>query len=173
MMEDKDIVLLAHLRKNARAKLTQISKHTGIPVSTIFERLRMPLSGCVAKYTCILNNSELGFNSRATVILKVDKEQKVEIGQFLEKHQNVNSLYRINNGYDFMLDVVFRQMVHLEEFIEQLERKFRIKQKEVYFIIDEVKQEAFLADPNTAMFLFDERKARKGKQDERQPVNFK
>lgn len=167
MMEERDIVLLAHLRRNARAKLTHISKQAGIPVSTIFERLRMPLSSCVAKYTCILNNSELGFNSRATVILKVDKEQKNEIGQFLEKHQNVNSLYRINNGYDFMVDVVFRQMVHLEEFIEQLERKFKIKQKEVYFIIDEVKQEAFLADPNTAMFLFDERKARKGKQDER------
>lgn len=155
MMEEKDILLLAYLRKNARAKLTHISKQTDIPVSTMFERIRTPLSGCIKKYTCLLNNSELGFNSRATLILKVDKEQKHDIGQFLEKHQNVNSLYRINNGYDFLIDVIFRQMIDLEEFIEQLERKFRIKHKEVYFIIDEVKQEAFLADPQTALFLFD------------------
>ena len=163
MMEEKDIMLLAHLRKNARAKLTHISKQTDIPVSTIFERLRAPLSSYVKKYTCLLNNNEIGFNSRATIILKVDKEQKSEIGQFLEKHQNVNSLYRINNGYDFMLDVIFKQMINLEEFVEQLERKYRIKQKEVYFIIDEVKQEAFLADPHTAKFLFDGQAAKGAK----------
>ncbi len=155
MMEERDVVLLAHLRKNARAKLTNISKQTDIPVSTIFERLRSPLRSYIRKYTCLLNNSEVGFNSRATLILKVDKEQKNEIGQFLEKHQNVNSLYKINNGYDFLIDVIFRQMAHLEEFIDQLERKFRIKQKEVYFVIEEVKEEAFMADPQTALFLFD------------------
>ena len=164
MLEERDIVLLAHLRRNARAKLTHISKQTDIPVSTIFERIRTPLSSYIRKYTCLLNNSEIGFNSRATMILKVDKEQKHEIGQFLEKHQNVNSLYRINNGYDFLIDAVFRQMAHLEEFIEQLERKFKIKQKEIYFIIDEVKQEAFLADPQTALFLFNGQPAKKRKQ---------
>ncbi len=155
MLEDKDVVVLAHLRKNARAKLKEISRQTDIPVSTLFERVRAPLGGYIRKYTCLLNNNELGFSSRATLILKVDKEQKHDIGQFLEKHQNVNSLYRINNGYDFLIDVIFRQMADLEEFIEQLERKFRIKHKEVYFIIGEVKQEAFLADPQTALFLFD------------------
>lgn len=164
MMEERDMVLLAHLRRNARAKLTHISKQTDIPVSTMFERIRNPLGSYVTKYTCLLNNSELGFNSRATIILKVDKEQKQEIGQFLEKNQNVNSLYRINNGYDFLVDVIFRQMAHLEEFIEQLERKFRIKQREVYFVIDEIKQEAFLADPQTAMLLFDELSPNKRKQ---------
>ncbi len=167
MLEERDMVLLAHLRRNARAKLTHISNETDIPVSTIFERLRNPLSGYVTKYTCLLNNSEIGFNSRATLILKVDKEQKHEISQFLEKHQNVNSLYRINNGYDFMVDVIFRQMVHLEEFIEQLERKFKIKQREVYFIIDEVKQESFLADPHTAKLLFDGQPAKAAKKGQR------
>ncbi|MBI2176606.1 Lrp/AsnC family transcriptional regulator [Candidatus Woesearchaeota archaeon] len=164
MMEKRDVVLLAHLRKNGRAKLKHISTQTDIPVSTLFERIRNPLGSYIAKYTCIINNTEIGFNSRATIILKVDKEQKHEISQFLEKHQNVNSLYRINNGYDFLLDVIFRQMGEMEEFIEQLERKFRIKQKEVYFIIDEVKQESFLADPQTAWFLFDDSAAGKRKQ---------
>lgn len=163
-MEKRDMVLLAHLRKNGRAKLAHISKQTDIPVSTLFERIRNPLGSYVTKYTCILNNSELGFNSRATIILKVDKEQKHEIGQFLEKHQNVNSLFKINNGYDFLLDAIFRQMGDMEEFIEQLERKFRIKHKEVYFIIGEVKQESFLADPQTAALLFDEPSPKKRKQ---------
>ena len=155
MIEAKDMVLLAHLRKNARASLTDISRETDIPVSTIFERLRGPLGKYIKQYTCILDNNQTGFTARATLILKVDKEQKNEIGQFLLKHQNVNSLYRINNGYDFLADVIFRQMIELEEFVDTLETKFKVKHREVYLIIDEVKQEGFLADPQTAMLVMD------------------
>ena len=152
MLEAEDAVLLSHLRKNSRIKLTWLSRETGMPVSTIHDRMNGPIGRSVQRYSCVLNNSEIGFNSRATIILKVDKEQKQEISQYLERYPNVNSLYRINNGYDFMLDAIFPQMVHLEEFVEQLERKFRIKHREVYFIIAEVKQESFLSDPQAAAF---------------------
>lgn len=158
-----DLELLAYLRRNARIKITHLSRETELPVSTIFERLKGPIARCVNKYTCILNNSELGFNSRATIILKVDKEQKKEIGIFLEKHPNVNSLFRINNGYDYLIDVVFRQMINLEDFIEQLERKYRVKQKEVYFIIYEIKQESFLSDPESAGLVVDDGRVAAGK----------
>ena len=168
MMDEKDAILLAHLRKNSRATLTDISRETDIPVSTIFERLKGPLGKYVKKYTCILENSQTGFTARATIILKVDKEQKADIGQFLIKHQNVNTLYRINNGYDFLADVIFRQMIELEEFIELLETRFKVKHRDVYFIIDEVKQEGFMADPNSVQLVFDQPKAKstkKGKRD--------
>lgn len=152
-LSDSDLQLLAHLRKSGRMKITQLSHRTDMPVSTIFERLQAPIAACVQKYTCILNISELGFNSRATAIMKVDKEQKKEIGEFLEKHPNVNSLFKINNGFDFLADVIFRQMADLEEFMEQLERKYKIKHKEVYFIIREIKQESFLAEPANLSFV--------------------
>ena len=164
MIEKRDLALLAHLRKNARATLTEIGRETGMPVSTIFERLKGPLSSYIKRHTCILDNNKLGFTSRATLILKVDKEQKKEIGQFLQKHQNVNSLYRINNGYDYLADIIFGQMIDMEEFIEMLESKYKVRHKEVYFIIDEVKQEGFLADPQTAMLAFEQPAAATAKQ---------
>ena len=79
--------------------------------------------------------------------------QKHEISAFLEKHQNVNSLYKINNGYDFLVDVIFRQMIELEEFIELLETKFKVRHRDVYFIIDEIKLEGFMAEPQTVQLL--------------------
>jgi len=158
-MDETDFVLLANLRKNARTKLTGLSREMDVPVSTIFERLNTVISKCVHKYTCVLRNGEVGFHSRATIILKVDKEQKPEIGQFLEKHPNVNSLYKINNGYDFLLDVIFRQMGDLEGFVEGLEKSFKIKSRDVYFIIEEVKQEGFLADPKMVKLVMKDGKA--------------
>lgn len=154
MMERDDLVLLACLRKNARSKLTHISRETDMPVSTIFEKLKGAVGSYVRRYTCLLNNNELGFSSRVTLIIKVDKELKDGLSQFLQKHQNVNNLYRINNGYDFLVDAIFRQMIDLEEFIELLEAKFKVKHKEVYFIIDELRQEGFLSGPEALTPLF-------------------
>lgn len=165
----EDLELLAHLRKNARSKLTRISRETGMPVSTMFDKLKGTLAGCIKRYTCILNNSKLGFSSRATVIIKVDKEQKEELGQLLQKHQNVNSLYRINNGYDFMLDAIFREMKDLEEFIEQIEAKYRIRHKEVYFVIDELKQEGFLTEPQAVKLLSEKQPAKEQEKIEWKP----
>ncbi len=158
MINKEQAVLLAHLRKSGRAKLTNISRDTGIAVSSLFEKLKGPLSSHIKRFTCILDNSETGFNSRATIILKVDKDQKEEMCQYLARHQNVNSLFRINNGFDFLLDVIFRQMANLEEFIEELERKFKVKHRDVYFIISEVKEERFLSEPEQVHLLLGEAK---------------
>jgi len=62
------------------------------------------------------------------------------------KSHEVNSLYRINNGYDFLLQCVFRNVKDLEDFLESLEQKYKIKSKNVWYVIDALKQETFLND---------------------------
>ena len=151
MIDKRDMQLLAHIRHNSRMKLTEIGKSSSMPVSTIFEKMNGVMESYIQRYTCILNTAALGYTSRATIILKVDKAQKKEIGDYLERHEHVNSLFKINNGYDFLMDVIFQTMAELEEFVEALEARYHIKQKDVYFIIDEVKQEGFLANPLTAI----------------------
>ena len=39
-MNTKDMKMIAHLRQDARMPLTKMSRRTGIPVSTIFDRLK-------------------------------------------------------------------------------------------------------------------------------------
>ncbi len=73
---------------------------------------------------------------------------KPTLQEYLLKHNNVNSLYRINNGYDFMLECIFHNMKELEDFTESLQRNFKVKKCDTYFVIDDIKRESFLADPN-------------------------
>ena len=40
-MKKKDQILLSYLRKDARMPLTKMSKKTNIPVSTLFDRLKV------------------------------------------------------------------------------------------------------------------------------------
>ena len=93
----KDIQILSHLRRDSREMLTKLSRKTGIPVSTIFDRLKYHKNGLIKKNTTLMDFSLLGFNSRAKVILKVDKTDRISIKNLLTVHRNINAAYRINN----------------------------------------------------------------------------
>jgi len=59
MLPEKDLLILKHLRNNARKTLTSISKETNIPTSTVFDRLRIHEKGIIKKYTSIIDIENL------------------------------------------------------------------------------------------------------------------
>ena len=79
------------------------------------------------------------------VILKVERSDRDELKDYLKRHNHINSLYRINNGYDFMFEAIFRNMKDLEDFIMSLEEQYKILNKHIYYVIDNIKQEDFLS----------------------------
>ncbi|MBR9691938.1 winged helix-turn-helix transcriptional regulator, partial [Candidatus Woesearchaeota archaeon] len=72
-MNKKDLKIIAYLRQNARMPLTKMSRKTQIPVSTIFDRLKMNENSLIVKHTSLLDFSKLGYNTRANITLKVDR----------------------------------------------------------------------------------------------------
>jgi DNA-binding Lrp family transcriptional regulator len=147
-MKEKELLILSSLRRNARETLTEMSHHTRVPISTIFDKLRQFDNDIIRKHTTLLDFAKLGFSTRANLSIKVDKNERDNLRDFLEKHQNINSVYKINNGFDFLIECIFRNIRELEEFIETLETKYKIKGTQVYYIIEEIKREEFMADPN-------------------------
>jgi len=145
-MKRTDVLLLRSLRKNARETLTNISRDINIPVSTIFDKLRFYEEGIITKHTSLIDFSKLGFSTRANITLKVKKNEKDKIKEFLLENPNVNSVYRINNGYDFLVEGVFHNIMELEEFCDALDIKFKIKSKQIFYIIEDLKREEFMAN---------------------------
>jgi len=147
MIPKKDMVILSHLRKNARMGLTEMSKASHMPVSTIHDRLKNYTGTYIHRNTALLNFASLGFTTRVSLLLRVHPKDKDALRQALSSAPMVNSLYKINNGYDFLAECVFRTMRDLEDFIEHLEQQHDVKAKQIFFVIDDLKREAFLADP--------------------------
>lgn len=153
-MNQKDIKILTQLRNNARMNLTKMSKKTGIPISTIFDKLKTYPETIIKKHTTLLNFEELGYNTRAKILLRTSPEHKAELKEYLLKNPQTNSLFRINNGYDFMIEAIFTNIKEMEEFIEKIQQRFKIEKIEYYYIIDDLKRETFMTDsylynPNT------------------------
>jgi len=140
----KDMLILTNLRNNARMSLTEMSRKTKIPISTIYDKLRGLLKEIITKQIALIDFTKLGFNARIKVILKIDKSDREEAKLYLSRHLNVNSVYKINNGYDLLAEGIFKNMNEAEEFIEKLEAKFKLKQLQVYYVVEDIKREAFL-----------------------------
>ncbi len=144
MLSKKEMMILSCLRQDARQTLTKLSRKTNIPISTIYEKLKIYNQGLIKKNACLIDFGKLGFNTRAQLLIKVIKEDKDSLKDYLESNFNVNSIFKVSNGFDFMVDGVFRHIKNLEEFNEDLEERFNIKKNEYYFVIEELKKEAFM-----------------------------
>lgn len=152
-MKEKDLLLISYLRQNARDTLTRLSRRTNIPVSTIFDRLKNYERRGTVKHTAIVDFTKLGFHTRAKIAIKVARDERQAAGEYLAKHPNVNSVCRINNGYSFLFEGVFRNIVDLENFLEELDEKFEIAQKQVFYVIDDIIREGFMSNPDLALSL--------------------
>ncbi|MFH1181348.1 MAG: Lrp/AsnC family transcriptional regulator [Candidatus Woesearchaeota archaeon] len=147
MINKKDLLIMSMLRQDARMSLTMMSRKANMPISTIYDKLKVHEGSTIKRHTALVDFAKLGFNARANVTLKVDRADREELIKYLFKIPNVNSVYKISGGYDFMLDVVFRDIREMEDFFEMVESKFKIKDKQVYFVIDDLRREAFLSEP--------------------------
>ena len=152
-MNDKDVLIVSHLRKDARIKLTDMSKATKIPVSTIFDKIKLYEGGLIKKHTALVDFKTFGYQARALIVFKVHKKGREKLQNYLERHRNVNSLYKINNGWDFMVEVVFPGMKEVEDFITDLEDEMKVKSKKVFYVIDELVKEKFLSSPEAVKIM--------------------
>jgi DNA-binding Lrp family transcriptional regulator len=144
----KDLLLVSCLRNNARENLTKLSRKTSIPVSTIYDKLNTYKDTIITKHTTLLDFTKLGFHARANILIKVERDSKEALKEYLASHQNVNSLYRVSNGYDFLIEGIFKHVKQVEDFLEGIDKKFSMEQSQVFYVVEDVKKEIFMNNQN-------------------------
>ncbi len=147
-MNRKENVIVSLLRENSRISLTEMSKFTKIPISTLFERLREYNHGLIKKHTTLVDFTKLGYEARARVLFKAKRGEASKLRELLNCSGNVNELYKVNNGYDFMVEFIFKNMKELEEHLEKISAMYPIDKELVFYIMEEIKKEEFLSKPN-------------------------
>gem|GEM_PF-6770039 len=121
-----------------------MSKKIKVPVSTLFDKIRQFEGQEIVRHSILLNFHRLGYPTRALVLFRVHKQEKELLQSFLARQPLINSLTKINNGYDFLCEIIVREMRDLERFVEYVEEQFSIKSKEIHYVLEEVHREAFL-----------------------------
>ncbi|MBI5871515.1 Lrp/AsnC family transcriptional regulator [archaeon] len=143
--------LIALLRKDARASLSKISRQIGVPISTVYDRLKRFEKGVIRNYTSIVDFSALGYGAHVCVLLKLEPLQRLKFQEFMLKCSHLNSFSKINNGFDFLLEFIFKDLREFEDYMDSLECQFRILDKHTFYIVNELKREQFLTNPQLVM----------------------
>ncbi len=143
MLSKSDIEIIGILRADGRTKIPQIAKKMKIPLSTLYEKLNNN-KGIIKKHTTLVDFRKLGYFEKVFIVIKVSNRDRLPFQLYMMKNFNMNSLYKINNGHDFMIEAVFEDTREFEKFKEEIEAKFGIKEIESYNVLDDLCQESFL-----------------------------
>lgn len=151
-MEEKELKELAitskiisHLRKDSRTSFVAISQDVKIPLSTIYDQIkRLHQDTVIRRFTSLVDFSKLGYHYQARIAMMVHKPERNDLLAFLSQHPSVNSLHRINSGFDFLIETVHKDVKEHTQFMEELKEKFTIINLHEYQVLEEIEKEKFL-----------------------------
>jgi DNA-binding Lrp family transcriptional regulator len=144
MLTDKEKRLIIGLRKNGREKINCLAKKYKYPNSTMSDLLHKMEERGVIEHKNKVAFEKIGFPVRMFVILKTNYEKRDQLQNYLTMCKNVNSVHLIDSGFDFHVEGVFKNQKEAQDFLDELEIKNSILQKQVYSVMDTIYHEQFL-----------------------------
>ncbi|MBI4980617.1 Lrp/AsnC family transcriptional regulator [Candidatus Woesearchaeota archaeon] len=144
MLSEKDTEIIRHLRGNSRIKIVGLSKKLNLPVTTLYSKLRRYEQKLIKKHTSLVDFTQLGYFKSVYLVLKSNGSKKQELKDFLAQHSSVNSLFRINYGYDYLVECIFRDEKEVTDFLGKLQEDFS-SEVQMLNVIEELKREEFMA----------------------------
>ena len=138
---NKDLEIIKHLRTNSRYPLIQISKNTGIPLSTVFDRIKQNEKNTITKHTSLVDFNKLGFGIRVITLFQTTKAE--EMCDYFCKHDSINTMYKINGQYNIFMDAIFGTMSEYLKFVDET-KEFDIQGKTENFVVETMSYENFL-----------------------------
>jgi len=139
-MKAKEGAVLNQLRMDCRDSLTAIAGRTGIPLSTVFKKVKRFHEQGLVRHVCLLDFARLGFPLRAGVFIRASK--KSEVKKALASLACLNNFYQVSGAYDFYADMVFKDWHSYESLLDKLKSMEAVQSVRAHFI-QPVRQEVF------------------------------
>lgn len=128
--------IIKYLRKGKRVNVSEIARKMKLPVSTVADRIKRIENKYVIKRSSLLKFDKLGYHVNAFIAVKAKKD----FLKFLDA-DFVNSFYQVNTGYDYMIEVVCRNLSEFKHIVSLVEEES--EEHQVFQIIRTMEKEKF------------------------------
>ena len=133
-MDQIDREIINMLEKNARASLKELSAACFISSPAIAARIaKLEKSGIITGYHASVNFEKLNYHVKAFIQIQLEPRQKSEFYPFVEKVPNIIECNCVTGDYSELLEVVFKSTADLDEFINDLQRRFGKTSTQIVF----------------------------------------
>ena len=124
-MDQIDLEIIEELKKNAKAKIHQISKKIGIPPSTVHHRIKkMEKERVIKRWNVEIDYQQVGLPIKALVLVNFDVTELKRMGKsqerialLLKKTPNIEKIDIITGEADMLLTIRAKSMEHLQEIL--------------------------------------------------------
>jgi Lrp/AsnC family leucine-responsive transcriptional regulator len=144
-MDPLDRKLLAVLQAQGRTPNVELARTLALAPSTTLERVRrLEERGVITGYRAALDAQALGLKIQALVLINLDHHQAAPIEAFEDRVRAVPEVlacYHLTGRYDYMLQVVVRDIDHLREVVKhRLATIIGVEKQETLLILSTVKE---------------------------------
>lgn len=113
--------ILDLLTKNSRISNVEVAKEVGISEATVRRKItEMVEMGIIKGFITLVNCEEKKNCIKVFIRLKVDNGKLAEVAPEIAQDRHVVALYRMNGEYNLLCEVMFKSIIDLQEFIDEL-----------------------------------------------------
>lgn len=145
-LDEKNKKILELLKGDAKLTTSQISKKTGIPITTIHNRIKkLESSGIIKGYTVLVDHKLLGEEVLVYILATVNynisgkKISQEEIARILKSNSAVEEVNILTGMNDMIIKARFSSIAQLNKFITNSLRNIEgIDKTQTMVVIDEI-----------------------------------
>lgn len=125
MLDEKDSLILDILRKDSHLAITQISRSTRIPITTIHNRIKkLEKDGIIKRYTIEVDNKKIGKQIQAYILLTVNyslptgkKIRQPDVARSIKALPEVEEVKILAGITDILIRIRTRDIDELNNFV--------------------------------------------------------
>ncbi|MBW3696084.1 Lrp/AsnC family transcriptional regulator [Vibrio sp. T187] len=145
-MDRIDLHLLSLLQKDGRLTTAQLAEEVGLSASPCARRIkRLEEQGIISGYRVSLSRGKAGIAMTVFVEVSLNNHQVTSIENFesaIVQMEEVISCHVVSGAYDYLLEVVSKDLTGYEEFTRKLQRLENVKDIHTHLAIRQVKGNA-------------------------------
>lgn len=120
-LDETDLQILKELQKDGRMNYAEISRKTGIPSSTVYDKIvRLVNKGVIKKFTVILDREKVGFGVSALIGVETGAELYGNVAKELCQLHELVRVYGSTAQFDLMVKVRTTSLKRLNEILNRI-----------------------------------------------------
>jgi Lrp/AsnC family transcriptional regulator for asnA, asnC and gidA len=120
-LDETDLKILKELQKNGRMNYAEISRRTGIPSSTVYDKItRLVNKGVIKKFTVILDREKVGFGVSALIGIDTGAELYRNVAKELCQLHELVMVCGTTAQFDLMAKIRTTSLKRLSEILNRI-----------------------------------------------------
>ncbi|SDR22292.1 Lrp/AsnC family transcriptional regulator [Pseudovibrio sp. Tun.PSC04-5.I4] len=120
-MDDIDQKIIATLRRNARASVSELALELKISRSTVRARMeRLKAAGDILGYTVVLRGDVFEQPVRGIMMIKIEGKGTQRIVALLNKMTEITALHTTNGKWDLILELGTDTLTHFDDVLRRV-----------------------------------------------------